>query len=505
MRIHHPIVVALLALLSCNITAEAQTAADHLKAASAPAFRVGHTLLPLSRWGHSMSFETTVELCERWGYALEFGRYATMEAAEAAHDPTTRQGKVCALTRSDPKRYPLFVIPHRPLNRKIKEADLPESYWLHDADGKRLEGPAWKRRNPEVGDEFLATVADKAVAPLKKIREICPISVVLEGGEWGLTELGHARSYLKQDPSVVKAKGEMSWWDYYSKQKARWVMPTTQAIRDALPERDVLVWYHFGGMPRWTDDEWAWNYDYLRPVADMPGQSLYYMHFNSGWTGEGDMLTRFLCSVAKAKTYGDPLSYNWLCAGWKEGKFSDMDRYMGFLKCLYTAGQVGGVAGYFSYPRPRFTEDLGPEIPHWLEQMMVLGRAHALFSHVEDLIRDGKLLEGSGHNRVAKEVLEMELPAYEFPTDDPNVRVLARKHNKRGEWLVTAWAADGPARKATVFIDEVGKLKLNARPAGSVYRVKATIPTKHEPPVVELELLDEDPMYPTARWAKKTR
>ena len=481
--------------------ARAQKALEHLRAATPPVFRQGHTLVPLSRWGWALESDVTVELCERWGYALEFGSYATMPAAEAAHDPETRQGKVCALTASDPQRYPLFVITHRPLGDMAEAGDVPESFWLHDAEGNRLEGPAWKRKNPEAPDEIFERVAQAVVDPLKKVREVCPIAVILDGGESGLTELGHARPYLEKDPSVVKAKGERAWWDYYSEHKARWHLPTTRAVREAFPDRSAFIWYHFAGMPGWSADHWSWDYNHMRPLADLPGQSLYYEHYNSGWTGKDNLLTFFLCSVARAKTFGDRLSYNWLCAGWKDGHFSDIDRYMGYLKCLYTAGQVGGVAGYFSYPKPGFQDDLGPEPPHWLQQIMILGRAQALFSHLEDFIRKGDLLPGPDTHPVVKQRTGQDLPAYEFPTGDKDARVLARRHRERDEWLLTAWAADGEARDVTVFIDEVGELTLNARPAGSVYRVQATVETRHEPPIVEMELIDKDPLLPSAGFA----
>ncbi len=487
-------------LLLATPVLNALTLKEHLDAAPKPVFKEGHTLLPLARWGWSMPYDVTVELCENWGYALEFGSYATTSAVERAHDPQTHQGKVCALTKSDPERYPLFVITDRPLGAMEKAGELPESYWLQDADGKILEGPSWKRRNPLAPDEIFQRLAEKTIAPLKRIQEICPIAVILHGGESGLTELGHSRKFLEQDPTVVKAKGDRSWWDFYSEQKARWLMPTMSAIRKTFPDRKVLIWYHFAGMPGWTGQPWTWNYEYMRPVADKPGQSLYYKHFNSGWTGKQDLLSNFLCSVAQAKTYDDYLSYNWVCAGWGKREFSDIDRYMGFLKCIYTAGAIGNVAGYFSLPEGHNGQDVGEEPPNHLQQMIALGRVHALFSHLEDFLRDGELLPGplKHKNKNAD-----ELPAYEFPTDDPNVRVLARKKKNSEEWLITAWAADGDARDVNVSIDELGDFILNARPAGSVYRVRAIAQVKHEPPESEIKLLDVDGMLPSRGWQQK--
>jgi hypothetical protein len=86
-----------------------------------------------------------------------------------------------------------------------------------------------------------------------------------------------------------------------------------------------------------------------------------------------------------------------------------------------------------------------------------------------------------------------DLPAYEFPTGDPDARVVARKNRKRDEWLVTAWAAGGPDRRETVEIPFFGKNTVQARATGSVYPVA---PSKSGPVAT---LLDVDGMNPSAK------
>ena len=226
------------------------------------------------------------------------------------------------------------------------------------------------------------------------------------------------------------------------------------------------------------------------PFWGIVGQ--YYQHFNSGWTGGQDMLTLALNAAGREIVAGKPLSYNWLCAGWpraglKGDDFSDLGRYMGFPKCYFTAGMVGGNAGYYDYPKGGFGKPFPPnDPPNWLLQMVALSRVAALFSHVEDFLRDGRLLPGPDKHRISK-----ELPAFELPTGDATVRVLVRKHNARPEWLVTAWAAGGDERPATVKVPDLGELTVPARPCGSVYRVTL----KDGKPVATL--LDIDGLLPT--------
>ncbi len=172
-----------------------------------------------------------------------------------------------------------------------------------------------------------------------------------------------------------------------------------------------------------------------------------------------------------------------------EAAFGDIERYFGYLKCYYTAGMIGGVAGYFAYPKGGFgADDVGTEPPHWLRQMTALARVHALFSHLEDYIRKGKLLPGPNRH-----VWSKDQPAYEFPTGDETARVLARKRTARDEWLITAWAAGGEARQVTVTLPTIGKLTLQVRPAGSVYRA-----IRAEDGTPTFTLVDKDATRPTA-------
>ena len=178
------------------------------------------------------------------------------------------------------------------------------------------------------------------------------------------------------------------------------------------------------------------------------------------------------------------MCYDWLTAGWGDGQISADDRYLGYLKCLYTAGMVGGAAGYFTYPTGGFGADLGATAPDWLRQITLLSQAHALFSHVEDFLRNGDLLPGPNMHAWSK-----DLPAYEFPTGDLTARVLARKSRSRAEWLLCAWAAGGTDRPVTVTIPTLGPVTLQARVCGALYRVK---------PGPVLTLLDPDGLHPTA-------
>jgi hypothetical protein len=76
--------------------------------------------------------------------------------------------------------------------------------------------------------------------------------------------------------------------------------------------------------------------------------------------------------------------------------------------------------------------------------------------------------------------------------------VVARKHRQKDRWLVTAWAADGDARPATVEIPDIGPQTFQARPAGSVYTA-----TRDASGQITTVLIDNDPMLPSLSAARQ--
>ena len=65
-------VAPLLAVLAAlPLSTWGASALDHLRSEPKPRFAEKHTLPPLTRWGWRLPVELQVELCEKWGYALD--------------------------------------------------------------------------------------------------------------------------------------------------------------------------------------------------------------------------------------------------------------------------------------------------------------------------------------------------------------------------------------------------------------------------------------------------
>ena len=459
-----------------------------LKGQPKPAFKDGHTLPPLTRWGWAMSFDVAKELADNWGYAVEFAGYVSGKVAdEALANPNGRNGQCLALVAGNPQKYKLGVL----LDRQFPK-DMPPEAYLRDAEGKFIpEKSNPKSLSPEMPEDCLRQAGQLSAEGLAKLHARCPIAIIQNGGEYGLNVLGFIQKCWEKDPKVVAAKGDLSWYKYISRQKAREQKAVADAVRAATPDRLLYVFYtcggdtHRHGTLETFHDDWAWDYSDMRACADIATNEYYYHDFNSGWLGKDDMLTQALGAKGYELRFGVKNTYDYLCPGYKQDDkapappvwdanqpidnnakaFGDLRLYEAFLKCLYTGGMIGGVAGYFSYPKGGFDAAFSPDKPpQYLAQMVILGRVHALFSHQEAFLRQGDLLPGpSKHAKVTDQ------PAYEFPAGDANTRVLARKLKDKPQWLITAWAADGKDREVKVTISELGEVPLQARMCGSVY------------------------------------
>jgi hypothetical protein len=522
--------------LCIHRTVHAETPAGYLQKQRLPAFKEGHGLPRLTRFGWTLPFEARVELARHWGYALELGGYTTEKVVQRLEDPESIEARLVELAKSEPETFPLQAI----LSRKLPTGDVeaiaeppsvaetepadqqspdntnenahferhgvnaPGDAWTRNAEGELVEGKrVW---SPEAPRDIVQGAADLRAEPLREFARRAPIAVVLNGGEYALGVIGFSKKHWEQDPRIEAARSETPWFEYISQRKAHMELEIADAVRKAAPDRQLYIYYTAGGgthRNRWGGwSAWAHGFTWMQHVSDLPSNEFYYRHFNSGWSGKMSMLTQALNAKGRELEYDKPLNYNWLCAGWPRGKegedpskgLGDLDRYVGFLKCLYTAGMLGGNAGYYAYPKGGFKAEFpDDEPPHWLRQMIVLARAHALFSHLEDYLRNGDLLPGPNMH-----VWSKSQPAYEMSTGDEDVRVVARKHRRRKEWLVTAWAAADDARDVTVEIGELGQVQLHARSAGSIYIVDGA--DKEAP---KSSLIDDDSMLPSQSAAER--
>ncbi len=451
-------------VLTTATAARCAPALEQLQTATPPVFRSGHTLIPLSIWGPELPLATRVELADHWGYCLYFGRLRP-ELVKELDDPASITAQVCALARAQPQRYPLQVITAPGFTLREYQDKLPEACWVHDQEGKLPDGKqVWSTEAP---DEAFEMIADAEAAMIQEVLKHAPIALLTNGGEYATSCLGWHKKLWEQDPKIQAARGDRDWWEYLAERKTHQEMIISTRLRALVPDRRLYIYYYTEPPPfrmRWGGwKDWCWDYKHFRTVSDICNTSIYWRPGEDCWVGPYDLLTHATNAVGQQLPYGDTWSYNWMSPGWevktaKQPWMSEPARYFGYLKCYYTAGMVGGVAGYFAYD----SED------NWIWQLMCLGHVQALFSHLDGFVRNSELLPGPDQH-----VWSADQPAYELPTGaGREVRVLARKHQRRAEWLLTAWDTTGRRREVAVEAPELGRVTLEARGSGSVYHAK---------------------------------
>jgi hypothetical protein len=488
------------------------TPAEFLASQPKPQFAPGHRFPLLSTWSSPFPFDLRVEMAINWGFALAYNNDNSLDGGgleKELANPYSIEARCVALAARFPDKFKLQVN----LDRDFP-ADLPAGFYVTNAQGLFVDDHTntWqsvtnKHYHPIVSPESPASIwtnlAEYWAAPLRTLRARAPVAIILNGGESGLGVSGYDRKAWQFDPRVIAAlaTNHLSWNRYISNCKARQLGILAAAVRAAVPDRQLYIFYNTGNEQNrfvrssygnWEDvwANWGWNSDVMNSVTDLPSFEDYYQNHGSWtnatgfkWNQLTDLLTRQLDAVGYNYSIGaSNLQYGWVCGGWSSkntNRLADISRYTGFLKCLYTSGMIGAVAGYFAsttetngyiFGQHGFGGSFPPDQPpHWLLQIMALARVHALFTHLEKYLYDGDLLPGTDRHYLAT-----DQPAYEFPTGDPAVRVLARKLRGQNEWLITAWAADGPDRKVRVTIPILGQVEVLARAGGSVYAATKT-------------------------------
>lgn len=480
---------------------------QYLAAQTKPVFKAGHTLPLLTRWGWALSTNANIELANNWGYALEFGDYCTPTAAAKVTEEGTHQYTMAQIVNSDPTRYKLAVI----VNRNFP-TPIPDDFYCTNASGEvvltlsnghvDMVSGTIKRVSPEAPDSYLQAIADYWVGSLTNVNNAVPISILIDGGEYGLDVANRGKYAWALDPRCVATNsyGDLgiTYSRYASDKKAYHLSFMSEAVSAYLPSVSLSYFYNTGNEQNkltrfWPGDEWwtgiaawGWNSDVIVTNYTMPSFRHYYDggdfgEFDTGWTNSGttpsstnNILMRALNGVGYCISLGKPLNYSWVNGGYHNNDnpestawASEIPRYTGFLKCLYTAGMIGANAGYFEFPTGGFDASFDESSPpHWLLQIEALSRVHALFSHLENFLRQGDLLPGPYDHYMSGS----EQPSYEFTTWDKTEHVIARKLTASNEWLITAWQAYGDPTSVTVTIPTLGSVTVVADADGNVYR-----------------------------------
>ena len=386
------------------------TPAQYLASQPKPNFAVGNHMHTLTTWAISPASNAVYELANNWGYAvplcLNFP-YATPSVASNSAVRGTEQYGQIQIVKSNPTKFKLSVLLDRTLPTNVpsgfwstNSAGLFVDYYSNTWSANILTNGTWVNSNnpnstdwksnypwmsPETPDTFMATRTEYEMKSLRMIQSNCPISIILNGGEYDLQDAGWGQPVWQQDARVqaqavmtnafnypynaTNVNG-MSWCKYSSLKKAHTLGFLTSAIQQQLPNRELYIFYNTdneevrGYTPtdlHWMDffSQWGWWSDYMNTNTDLPSFEEYYGCVNDWTNTTTGLLTKYLNAVGYDINLGYKTNYSWVCGGWDNlnnealtNQLSDIPTYTGFLKCLYTAGMNGAIAGYFANPPP---------------------------------------------------------------------------------------------------------------------------------------------------------
>jgi hypothetical protein len=457
-------------LCFCQLAGAANvTPAQWLQKQTKPVFRPNHTLPPLGQM-HCINppYDVRIELAGNFGFAMKFDRGYTSPAPQqqlfdSCNANPSRYKAAAMIANQDPRGF----------------GPLPAGFYLSDYPNDL------SHISPEMGDAAFQLFIDNALYQIgNQVNGLQSASTRLALiDNW--TESGvnvPAAYYNTQDPKVLAAKGNQTWVEYISKRKAHYDSLLHAAINKNYPNALYTCFVYDGA----SGDPYEWDWKYMKVTEDYPAPSIYFNFFGYGFTGpdpvnSGTVLNKWLRYLAVQIAEGTPYSYGWLSAGFShtdvmgdpnQGMYADLDLWIGYLKVIYTLGMLGATTtGEFdcSVNWSSFDEASPPK---YLDQMPVLGQAHALFSWLEPVLRNSDILPGPWTRN--------GLPVYEFPVNgaaaQTNTHIVARKVRNQDKWLICAWTAESDKTDKTVStnIPILGAYTMTARPCGTVMLVEKT-------------------------------
>lgn len=501
--------ILLLCLLCLNLRAQGTnyyTPAQYLAMQPTPHFALGNHLPRLTVCGWPLPTDLLLRMTTNWDYCFDFN---TINPAYSS------VGKNIRIAAADTNNLPVCLHVTHSLPAYW---NIGDGMWCLNSAGQIVDSASnvwanvssnYSKRvvSPEAPDsEWTNAAAHTAAEIATVISSNVNVAIVLNDGEYGLSVIGNAKKAWINDPRVqaAMATNGLSYARYCSVQKARQMGFVSAAIRAAVPNRQIYIWYATGaeqskyiqpGYPtNWTDaNAWGFASEYMNPKTDLPCFEDYYQgpqYFTNSYTNPfnvTDLLTKHLDAVGYDYAIGNSnLSYSYVCGGYSiidTNHLADIATYMGFLKCLYTAGMSGAVAGYFSYPTGTVASVFGENgfagsfptniPPHWLLQVIALSRVHALFSYQDSFLNNSILLSGNGVHFMSR-----DQTSYEFTNSlaNKNIRTLARQATtgNTNRWLICCWAPFARETNVTVNIAALGAVNLIARPSGAVYLATPT-------------------------------
>lgn len=453
------------------------TFTDYLLTLPPAHFKPGHSLPALSNFGWDWHFEASANkvLADRFGYCLRIP-YNLPTGRN-----TSRALEIYNIYDTAPSRYKVGILIQgaAPLNSSVP---------YMKADGTNL-GSYSPWYDQAATDAMIAVNQPD----LEWVATRFNIGTVQNPGEYGLGVPANAVPLMVQDYRYAN-RFLMEYNEdaaaFVNRRKAEQELQLAAMVRQTCPGREAYVNYVISGSADIYTypgaEGYAYDFSVNKGTTDYPCGSLYFSEFNEGFTtdatganywGGRDLWNQCVNQYTQQVASGHYNSLNYVNGGWHVPAtarfFSDISIYRGWLKSLYMLGNLATITGFFEqYTEQNLPFDPALGVPHWMTDLVSAGYVHATFSWLEEYLRKGVLMEGTGRFK-----WNPAFPSYEFGSyQDSNgtsvpspAKILVRALPGQDKWLISAWSPDGISREVTIFVPLLGKVRLQAVDTCNLY------------------------------------
>jgi hypothetical protein len=312
------------------------------------------------------------------------------------------------------------------------------------------------------------------------------LDVIFENGEilpW------YKSSGLALDPTVNAAKNAMGVdWNTYIGRNFNRINQVYKNELMALPalSNTKFTYFQISGHP-----DYNWKYSETRTMnSPMNGQV-----YSSGdlypvkpenwrfWSGAWKGWQFLVDSRYNEIQAGDNLFSPTVSPGWSNDEAINIRpaQWLGFLKAVSMTGAEYFHTAYFVLKSPYQNP------ANYIWQMVVPAYAQGITSRYEDLMRNGKLMDGDYPNDPINKTTQ---PGYSFYAGDLRKLIVARKHNTLSRYAITGTIQPNSNQAGNAELESTATIKLdgqnltfNIRRQGSTYiydRTNAAAPVFYQ-------------------------
>lgn len=514
------------------------SAVDQLKDFPTPRYKKGHSMIPNFNWmglryvsgeyqpgvtsaqAVANSIEIQKELAKNFNYSVLVS--ANTSTYNQYNDVTKFNGAWVQLANQNPQWPTAAISFWAQMNPQIagfasntgyiENKNLPSNHYLKNSSGQfvGLSGSTsttkfWSPAAPI--DSFIKDGLTQKFYMQSLLNSMTrPLNFISENAE---VIPKPSSTAMQADPSVAadKATTQLDWDSYLGNRKKRVATTYRDQFMNALPAlaNTKYAEYQISGSAS------RHKYSETRTINKLINGQVYatpdfYPRWPNNWQ-TGTAAWNGWKHIIEGRYYelqqNDKLYSPFIAAGWNEDEERNIRpaQWLGLLKALSMTGAEFFYTGFFNEAASYTPPNPAPANPAgYIWQAVMPSYAQATASRIEDLLRNGSLLNGDVPYSVSS-----TNPGYTFNTGDSRKLVVARKHNSLNKYAITGSIQPNSNMQGNSELEGDAKIDLDGqeiqfkvRRQGSTYVYDYSNPL--QPVFIQLDAWHEA-SHPS-RWSK---